>query len=215
MSKFFQDPNFWVSITSVCIAIFALFQSNKQIKISNKQSLFDKRMEIFSLTNELLENYKNYHKHIFTISEKADELAMRTLFRMFTNIPSLIMISNSLGINCDEKLQREFFYRVNYLGSKAKEIEFLFDNNYQLLVDFINDYKSILIKINEQMRFIDVANTFRSIDENAFNKEYKQRLLENAEDLQIKETIDKLYEAYNEIINSKIINNLSDEIKLK
>lgn len=57
----FLENNLFSIIIAV-IAIIALFQTYVQIKISNKQFLFDKRLDKYLLSKGLLELYKDNEK---------------------------------------------------------------------------------------------------------------------------------------------------------
>lgn len=54
----FIENNLFAIITAL-IAIITLLQTHKQIKISNKQYLFDKRLSKYLLAKGLLELYKD------------------------------------------------------------------------------------------------------------------------------------------------------------
>ena len=64
MCKYFTNPETWVSIIAVCLSIIALFQTQKQIKLSNKQQLFDRRIDKYLLFKDLLSLY-NGNRHLF------------------------------------------------------------------------------------------------------------------------------------------------------
>ena len=53
MCKYFTNPDTWISIIAVCLSIIALFQTHKQIKLSNKQQLFDRRLDKYLLFKDL------------------------------------------------------------------------------------------------------------------------------------------------------------------
>ena len=55
--KFIENNLF--AILTAFIAIIALFQTHKQISVSNKQFLFDKRLNKYLIARGLLELYKD------------------------------------------------------------------------------------------------------------------------------------------------------------
>ena len=59
MLDYIKNPDTWMTIIAVVISIIALFQTAKQTKLSNKQQLFDRRLEKYMLLKDLLILYKN------------------------------------------------------------------------------------------------------------------------------------------------------------
>ena len=59
MTDVLKNYEFWLSVITVLAAVIALFQSHKQVKISNRQALLDRRINKFLLFKDLLANYSN------------------------------------------------------------------------------------------------------------------------------------------------------------
>lgn len=77
------DTNFWFSVITACVAITALIQTQVQIRLSNKQHLFDKRVESYLIAIGLLRLYENNYSSF----DGQDEpfLAVDVQFSFFTN----------------------------------------------------------------------------------------------------------------------------------
>ncbi len=52
-----NDWNFWFSVITAAAAVIAIYLSFYQIRLSNKQQLFDKRMEIYMIVKGLIRLY--------------------------------------------------------------------------------------------------------------------------------------------------------------
>ena len=59
MKEFFSNPNTWLSIVTTLVAVFALSLTLWQIRLSNKQQLFDKRLDKYLFVLDMLSTYKN------------------------------------------------------------------------------------------------------------------------------------------------------------
>ena len=62
-----KDWNFWFSIITAITAIWALVLSFHQIKLSNKQNLFDRRLKVYMLVNGLISLCKDNYKWLSEI----------------------------------------------------------------------------------------------------------------------------------------------------
>src|SRR5690625_721505 len=83
--EFLKEPEFWFSIITAVTAIIALFQTGKQIKISNKQNLFEKRMNILIKVTGLMKLYEENRNLMIDDNEKDDSVVLMVDFN-FENL---------------------------------------------------------------------------------------------------------------------------------
>ncbi|NSB30152.1 hypothetical protein [Clostridium saccharoperbutylacetonicum] len=81
----FNDLSFWVSVVSACagigsaiVAIVAVMHTRKQINLSNKQILFDKRIENYIIATGLIQLYRENCK--FINDEKDEPMISNSLY---------------------------------------------------------------------------------------------------------------------------------------
>lgn len=87
-----RDWNFWLSIVTIVLtvvtvitAIIAVLQTKKQIELSNKQHLFDLRIENYLVAKCLVEQYRN-QKHLWEKEERNKVLfESNSIFFFLTN----------------------------------------------------------------------------------------------------------------------------------
>ena len=153
----FLENNLFSIITAV-IAIIALFQTHVQIKISNKQFLFDKRLDKYLLAKGLLELYKDNEKLLDYNSCLDDEaIIVDYQFINLTNNNYLKDVTCIINEPKNNDFKNAFLVKIEELKGLSTEIRFLFPNkNGQLLENFIIKYQNILMELYKYQIILDL-----------------------------------------------------------
>lgn len=144
------DWNFIFSIITVLVAIFALIQTHKQIQISNKQHLFDKRVETNLIAVGLLELCKE-NKGLIDKMTKDDYIDdIDVVFIFLTNNSYLekcaaVVLDSKDNDNTEKKV---FLTMMENLKSVAAKIRYLFKKEAaELLSEFVLHYQELLMEM--------------------------------------------------------------------
>ncbi len=219
MCKYLQDPNFWVSIVSVSIAFIALFQSSKQTKLSNKQSLFDRRMENYSLFRELFKSYSKSRNLLLDNDELYEEPIIA--ITMLTNTPYLNDIYEAYKKPLDSNAHKNFLNKYERLDKCAFEIRVLWDDSTgKTISEFVRVYHELLFKLYQQRICI---HTYEE-----FNKQYSstpelmmkrervvEKLEENSKSIKLFECIKEIDDLYKKITEEKLDEKIAEKMKFK
>ena len=148
-----------LSIVTIITAVIAVLLSTKQIKLSNKQSLFDRRLKIYIAVKDLI-NLCNENRHM--CEKYLDDMSngpvidMDTLFFWMTN-NQMLESCQKLGRNLlknDE--QNVFMHKLAELNSMSEEAKLIFRKKTDnLLSDFILNYKIMLLGMYQYIIFIN------------------------------------------------------------
>ena len=80
-----KDWNFWCTVMTSIAAFIALYLSVRQIKLGNKQQLFDRRLKVYMLVNSIIslckENYTLEGADIFLDYLSDQSKFMSVLYR--------------------------------------------------------------------------------------------------------------------------------------
>lgn len=212
----FLENNLFAIITAV-IAIIALFQTHVQIKISNKQFLFDKRLDKYLLAKGLLELYKDNEKLLDYNSCLDDEaIIVDYQFINLTNNNYLKDVTCIINEPKNNDFKNAFLVKIEELKGLSTEIRFLFPNkNGQLLENFIMKYQNILMELYKYQIILDLMMddaiprknkpTYIELQKEYGELEHRHRLY-NA--------INELKKSYYEVLDKKAINKIEKSIKL-
>ena len=141
-----NDWNFWLSIITAFIALVALYQSHYQVKLSNKQFLFDKRSETFEIANGLIQLFEK-NSHIFENQKErnAPILAIDTTINLFTNNAYLENIVPAFMEPLKNPEQKDYLKKLEEMQLQAARIKFIFTGSEAIyLSDFVNTYEQLL-----------------------------------------------------------------------
>lgn len=131
---------------SAIVAIIALFISCYQARLSNKQSLFIRRLNIWITVDKLMSVYVKNAKDL----EHDDEpqMAIGQLFEWLTNTTYLQSISASINKVLDADLQLKLHLKLDEMRSLAMEAKFCFKGKSgDAIAEFIEAYQSLLFSM--------------------------------------------------------------------
>lgn len=212
----FVENNLFAIITA-SIAIIALLQTHKQIKISNKQYLFDKRLSKYPLANGLLELY-NDNENLLDYTDYLDDkpIIVDSQFINLTNNNYLKDITCIIKEPKNDEFKNNFLVKIEELKKLSNEIKFLFhDNSGVLLGNFIIEYQNVLMEL---YKYQIVLDSMMNDNIPRKNKPPYNELQKNYGELKhrhrLYNAIDNLKKSYNEVVSKRVINKIEKSIKL-
>ena len=129
MPDILKDYEFWLSVITALVAVVALFQSHKQVKISNRQALLDRRIDKFLLFKDLL---KNYGDSITLLGESDLCVEVVFPFTFLTNCASLEKIADVMKNPLSHDEKNLFLTKCEELEKSAIEVELIYKSSVSL-----------------------------------------------------------------------------------
>ena len=204
-------------IITVIATLIALWQTHKQIKISNKQYLLDKRLSKYLLAKGLLELYKDNESLLDYTDDPDDEaIIVDYQFINLTNNNYLKDVTCIINEPKNNEFKNNFLVKIEELKQLSNEIKFLFhDNNGVLLENFIMEYQNVLMELYKYQIMLDsMMNdniprknkpTYNELQNEYGELKHRHRLYD---------AIDDLKKSYHEVVSKKVINKIEKSIKL-
>lgn len=216
--EFFSKPESWLAIVTAGTALVAIWQTRKQIGLSNKQQLFDRRLEKYKLICEILDMYER-NRDTFLREEKIYD-------HVSAYLPWLMEISlfeSSIDILFNAwtaKDQERFLLQLDKLEKSAFEIELLWKKrDSKVFREMLLQYCHLLKLLYKQYSFSSRASVqFKKDYGNEFVKlgyeEYEKEIKENAEKIKLSASIKQFDNTYTTIISKKCVDKLFAQTKL-
>jgi hypothetical protein len=143
-----KDFNFWFSAITGTTAIIALILTFIQIRLSNKQSLFERRLECYLKIDGLMQLYKENQKSLE--AERKDEplFAVDLEFLWLTNNTYLEEASEAIKKPLENPGHKKFLIKREELKKLSTEVELIFKGRSAKTIScFISDYEQLLFKM--------------------------------------------------------------------
>lgn len=208
-----RDWSPWIAAITAITAIVALLQTKQQIKLSNKQHLFDKRVEHYLLAQGLIQLYQS-QKTLLVVNEDEPLLSVNFIFAQMTNNLYLENITDVIAHTLEQPYHKEFLSKMEKLREISTQIKFIFGGKEAaLLGNFVLRYQELLYGLYQYQILLKnmnkIAVNFRDTLENAQEKvgerEYRKKMLK---------IINDLNQSYERIIKAKVEEKIEKQIKL-
>lgn len=201
--------NLILSIVTIIIAVIALWQTQKQTKLSNKQHLFDRRLEKYLFFKELLDLYsqsKDYLKDAYK--------DVTTAFIYLTNSANLEKMYLVVNEATKEEDRITFLTKCEEFEKVATEVKLIWNfKGIELVSLFIRNYKELLDLLYRQHLEKNNAKD-KTFTEKTY-EDYLLRLKEFAGQSGLIQIIDNINDTYIELKTEKIEEKLLRELRLK
>ena len=151
-----KDWNFWCSILTALTAVLALGLSVHQIKLSNKQHLFDRRLKAYMLSNGLISLCKENYMWLSAKRENIPQFANDYVFIWLTNNTYMESQADAIEHPLEQPFHKEFLRKREELRNTAMEIELIFKGEAALAYsDFLRTYEAALAVMYQYQIIID------------------------------------------------------------
>ena len=209
-----EIANIAVSVVSVGIALVALFQTKRQIALSNKQQLFDRRLSCFLEFNTIYNLYvanKLYLKDDSTFYHTND-----LVFSWLTNCADLEKMILSVANPLQQKEQKILLTKYEQLKNSAIEISMIFDgNSAKIAENFASSFADLLKAMYQQQVYISKLKEQEERDKTPlYLEDYEEKCRKMAVSLGLFELRDKLENLDGEIIRQKVLDEMKNSLRL-
>lgn len=138
------EPNVWVSIISLAVAMGALFFNGYQLYISNKRFLFEKRKSVYLTYKNCLINLKDFREHLDEGERFFDATSPHDIKQILLN-----------NIDCD------FLSAKRQILMYSEESYFVFKDNLQLSHFFIK-YADLLSALDKYYSLVQIQSEYNN-----------------------------------------------------
>ena len=140
-----KDWNFGLSIITAITAIGSLGLSSHQMRLSNKQNLFDRRLKAYMLANGLISLCEENYKWLSEKRKTEPQWANAYIFMLITNNTYMESQVDAIDHPLEQPFHKEFLRKREELRNTAMEVELIFKGEVALTYsEFLRAYESVL-----------------------------------------------------------------------
>ena len=145
MMDYIKDPDTWLSLLAVVISMIALWQTHRQIKLSNKQQLFDRRLSDYLIVKGLLDLYREHRDNLGIEDNGKPLFSAAFTYAYLTDNAYLEAAGNAPEPPLDNPARKTLLLKVEDLHRVAAEMELIFPKEFsEPLNTFISAYGKML-----------------------------------------------------------------------
>lgn len=140
-----RDWNFWCTVMTSVASVIALCVSVHQIRLSNKQQLFDRRLKAYMMANSIISLCKENYVFLSEKRKAEPQFANDLVFVWLTNNTYMEGQAEAIEHPLEQPFHKELLKKREELRNMEMEFEFIFKGNVASLYgNFLRDYENAL-----------------------------------------------------------------------
>lgn len=140
-----RDWNFWCTVMTSVAAVVAIGVSVHQIRLSNKQQLFERRLKAYMMANSIISLCKENYVFLSEKRKAEPRFANDLVFVWLTNNTYMEGQAEAIEHPLEQPFHKELLKKREELRNMAMEFEFIFKGNVASLYgNFLRDYENAL-----------------------------------------------------------------------
>ena len=140
-----RDWNFWCTVMTSVAAVVAIGVSVHQIRLSNKQQLFERRLKAYMMANSIISLCKENYVFLSEKGKAEPQFANDLVFVWLTNNTYMEGQAEAIEHPLEQPFHKELLKKREELRNMAMEFEFIFKGNVASLYgNFLRDYENAL-----------------------------------------------------------------------
>ena len=180
-----RDWNFWCTVMTSVAAVVAIGVSVHQIRLSNKQQLFERRLKAYMMANSIISLCKENYVFLAEKRKAEPQFANDLVFVWLTNNTYMEGQAEAIEHPLEQPFHKELLKKREELRNMAMEFEFIFKGNVASLYgNFLRDYENALAVMYQYQIIIKKMeeengkhpNTSEVLSKMFSEEEYRDRL---------------------------------------
>jgi hypothetical protein len=180
-----RDWNFWCTVMTSVAAVVAIGVSVHQIRLSNKQQLFERRLKAYMMANSIISLCKENYVFLSEKRKAEPQFANDLVFVWLTNNTYMEGQAEAIEHPLEQPFHKELLKKREELRNMAMEFEFIFKGNVASLYgNFLRDYENALAVMYQYQIIIKKMeeengkhpNTSEVLSKMFSEEEYRDRL---------------------------------------
>ena len=209
-----RDWNFWCSVITALTATLALVLSVRQIRLSNKQQLFDRRLKVYMLANSLISLCKDNYIWLSPKREQIPQFANDYIFIWLTNNTYMENQVDAIEHPLEQPFHKEFLRKREELRITAAEIDLIFKGKVALAYsNFLRSYEAALAAMYEYQIIVDEMQKENEKHPMTIEEAGKMFSEEKYRD-SLYDAMDNLRKAYDAVAEEKVKKQIKKQFKL-